>query len=91
MITARPAAGENRFQIDHAVQQRALLLALLRQLSGELLGSSKELVVVCIGTDRSTGDSLGPLGTMLSARALFQYMEPWREPSARCEPERKTG
>ena len=68
MITAfRPAAGENRFQIDHQYSKELFSLALLRQLSGELLGSSKELVVVCIGTDRSTGDSLGPLvGTMLS-------------------------
>ncbi|MED4129856.1 MULTISPECIES: spore protease YyaC [Shouchella] len=36
--------------------------------------SAKELVVACIGTDRSTGDALGPLlGTMLQKRHLTQF------------------
>lgn len=82
MITAfRPAAGENRFQIDHQYSKELFSLALLRQLSGELLGSSKELVVVCIGTDRSTGDSLGPLvGTMLSRTSTVPVYGTLAEP-----------
>lgn len=33
--------------------------------------SDKEIIVVCIGTDRSTGDSLGPLvGTILQEKRL---------------------
>lgn len=82
MITAfRPAAGENRFQIDHQYSKELFSLALLRQLSGELIGSSKELVVVCIGTDRSTGDSLGPLvGTMLSRTSTVPVYGTLAEP-----------
>lgn len=35
--------------------------------------SHREIVVVCIGTDRSTGDSLGPLvGTILKEKRLKQ-------------------
>jgi putative sporulation protein YyaC len=35
------------------------------------ISPSRPIVVVCIGTDRSTGDSLGPLvGTMLSKRRI---------------------
>ncbi|WP_100374322.1 spore protease YyaC [Bacillus sp. FJAT-45037] len=36
--------------------------------------SRRELVIVCIGTDRSTGDSLGPLtGTKLQERNLHRF------------------
>ncbi|SDM40969.1 spore protease YyaC [Sediminibacillus halophilus] len=43
----------------------------MRQGLAELLPFyTKEIVVVCIGTDRSTGDSLGPLtGTLLNEKA----------------------
>ncbi len=35
------------------------------------ISPSRPIVIVCIGTDRSTGDSLGPLvGTMLTKRRL---------------------
>lgn len=40
---------------------------LARRLKTRFLPTSKRLAIVCIGTDRSTGDSLGPLtGTLLS-------------------------
>ncbi|MBU8905770.1 spore protease YyaC [Desertibacillus haloalkaliphilus] len=48
-------------------------------LSNQLLSQveehrDRELVVVCIGTDRSTGDSLGPLiGTKLDERQLSSF------------------
>lgn len=35
--------------------------------------SNKELIILCIGTDRSTGDSLGPLtGTLLNKSSFLQ-------------------
>jgi putative sporulation protein YyaC len=62
-------AGGNRFHIEHPYAKELFSLALMRFLTGEV--SSKEVVVVCIGTDRSTGDSLGPLvGSQLAARGI---------------------
>lgn len=49
---------------------------LIEQLSDHLLQfcqkqTNRDLVVVCIGTDRSTGDALGPLlGSMLTTKSL---------------------
>lgn len=49
----------------------------MQRLSGRLqhlldgISSTRPIVILCIGTDRSTGDSLGPLvGTMLAKRRL---------------------
>lgn len=40
----------------------------------EWLPSTKEIVIACIGTDRSTGDSFGPLvGSMLSDQYLESF------------------
>lgn len=40
---------------------------LIKKLESKYLPTGKQLAIVCIGTDRSTGDSLGPLtGTLLS-------------------------
>lgn len=52
-------------------QAREILAELLSRLLGEEgLPDSRDLVILCIGTDRSTGDSLGPLtGTKLAERA----------------------
>lgn len=62
IATSRPqTAGGNRFNIEHPYAKELFSLALMRFLSAELVGNPKDLVVVCIGTDRSTGDSLGPL------------------------------
>lgn len=44
-----------------------LSLELQKKLEAYFLPTGKQLAIVCIGTDRSTGDSLGPLtGTLLS-------------------------
>lgn len=52
------------FDASNAVSER--LYSIIASLSAD-----RELVVVCIGTDRSTGDSLGPLvGTNLSKMSL---------------------
>ncbi|MBM7840971.1 putative sporulation protein YyaC [Alkalihalobacillus xiaoxiensis] len=57
-----------RFHVEHE--------QLIEKLSDHLLEycrkqTDRELIVVCIGTDRSTGDALGPLlGTMLATTPL---------------------
>lgn len=52
----------------------------IRQLSDFLLSiypkKEKEIIFLCIGTDRSTGDALGPLvGTYLKERFLLQNVQ----------------
>lgn len=59
MVTTRPIASS----LPDAPSQIALRIV---SLAAEI-GRSGPMTVVCVGTDRSTGDSLGPLvGTMLS-------------------------
>lgn len=59
----------DRVHSDDPFARGALSLAVLRFLSDHGYAAGRQLVVVCIGTDRSTGDSLGPLtGTRLSER-----------------------
>ncbi|NEU32646.1 spore protease YyaC [bacterium LRH843] len=50
-------------------------LVLSNQLQDMMAGSmNRDLVIVCIGTDRSTGDSLGPLvGSMLEQQTLRHF------------------
>jgi len=51
----------NLFKIDHTAPNATFSIVdnIKKTLSGML--PDQELVIVCIGTDRSTGDSLGPL------------------------------
>lgn len=61
--------GGAPFKVDHNEPRAAESLAerLLSLVSEQ--GPSRQVVIVCIGTDRSTGDALGPLvGSKLSAR-----------------------
>lgn len=52
----------NEMRILHDDARAALLLAkCLRNLLDKLPGCKEEILVLCIGTDRSTGDALGPL------------------------------
>lgn len=51
---------EFRLDIDDPSCSSSLAL-LIRRLSGTLLTGKQDLIVLCIGTDRSTGDALGPL------------------------------
>ncbi|SDO44825.1 spore protease YyaC [Alkalicoccus daliensis] len=47
---------------------------LSEQLRSKIPADSRPLVLICIGTDRSTGDSLGPLtGTFLKERRLSHF------------------
>lgn len=71
--SSRKPAGipiSDRVHADDPYARGTLSLALLRFLSDFEYTPGRELVVVCIGTDRSTGDSLGPLaGTMLAEKS----------------------
>ena len=61
-------AGANELKVAYdAPAAASCIAASLRAWLGELGGPRSELVVLCIGTDRSTGDALGPLvGTFLT-------------------------
>ncbi|MBD8071246.1 spore protease YyaC [Bacillus sp. PS06] len=63
--------GENtRFPYD--LEDAQTLIA--RQISSMLPSTNQPIIIICIGTDRSTGDSLGPLvGTKLSEKRLSQF------------------
>lgn len=71
--------GQRYPQVDrvHAEDPHArqiLSLALLRFLVDCGYTADRELVVLCIGTDRSTGDALGPLtGSKLSTRTARSF------------------
>lgn len=64
---------ENKFsyKIGKSHYNNALQLHCLSQFINHLIPRDRQIIIVCIGTDRSTGDSLGPLtGTMISQRNL---------------------
>lgn len=69
IFSRKPFSYKVHFEEDHAVENFSL------QLKGLIPDSHKqELVIVCIGTDRSTGDALGPLiGTNLLKRNLSSF------------------
>lgn len=61
---------EQRVHVDTPDAQSAIARAVCEYGSRCLTGAS-EIVLVCIGTDRSTGDALGPLvGSYLTERTL---------------------
>ena len=61
------------FKVDHTEAQAVEHLAEKFFCLVQEHGRERQLVIVCIGTDRSTGDALGPLvGSKLSARLLEQ-------------------
>lgn len=68
-----PFSKETPFKLPYTTANAAITLA--QRLAGhldELAAADRPVVVVCIGTDRSTGDALGPLiGT-----ALLKYKSP---------------
>ncbi len=69
-VRGRPSP-QSEFRVDHAhPQARNLLARHLVRLLRRVPGCDRGLTVVCIGTDRSTGDALGPLvGQALSEEA----------------------
>ncbi|MFO7265371.1 MAG: spore protease YyaC [Limnochordales bacterium] len=56
----RPAATPHRVHVDDALAAQSLSLAVARHLACRR-PSPERVTIVCIGTDRSTGDALGPL------------------------------
>lgn len=62
--------GDLPYKVDHTEPQAAEHLSdKLQQCLNSEVRSNRHIVIVCIGTDRSTGDALGPLvGSKLSAR-----------------------
>lgn len=64
-------AGPHRVHFQHPQAREMLTHALKNLLMRLYEPSSSPLVLLCIGTDRSTGDCLGPLiGTRLNRRSL---------------------
>lgn len=64
---------ENKFsyKIGKSHYKNTLQLQCLSQFIRHLIPQERPVIIVCIGTDRSTGDSLGPLtGTMISHRNI---------------------
>lgn len=61
---------EYRLHVDDSNSGMSLAV-LVSELAASLLGEGDDLVVLCIGTDRCTGDALGPLiGTRLQDSGL---------------------
>ncbi|CQR45811.1 hypothetical protein BN1058_00049 [Paraliobacillus sp. PM-2] len=62
--------NEKRFLYDTAFVKERIAEALINWLPDE----PKEYIIVCIGTDRSTGDALGPLtGSLLNKRKYNHF------------------
>jgi putative sporulation protein YyaC len=63
--------GENtRIPYDYEEAEKDIA----RKISSMLPSTNQPVIIICIGTDRSTGDSLGPLiGTKLSDKRLSQF------------------
>lgn len=65
---------DNKFDI-HQPGSSVRIGHSLREIIAEARALNNELVVLCIGTDRSTGDSLGPLtGTKLKTLRAHPYI-----------------
>lgn len=59
----------NRVHVEHALASDVLSRSLSEHMSRIYAQDKLPIIIVCIGTDRSTGDSLGPLiGTSLQER-----------------------
>lgn len=68
-VSPSDAVPVRRIHIDQQDAADAIARAIQRHVAD--IRGSRDLVVICIGTDRSTGDALGPLtGSMLANREL---------------------
>ncbi|NMD72489.1 spore protease YyaC [Bacillus sp. DNRA2] len=64
--------GSSRILHDEIAAPEKLAIELTTKMSG--LNANRPIVFVCIGTDRSTGDSLGPLvGTLLEEKMISPF------------------
>lgn len=56
-------------------QSAAMLGEVLTEMLEEYDGANREIVLVCIGTDRATGDALGPLvGNYILSRETYYHV-----------------
>lgn len=69
--TSSPVLKERRYSVQSPDSMLELASG-LRLLLREIQPAGRELVVVCIGSDRSTGDALGPL-TGSKLQSLHRY------------------
>ncbi|OEH86500.1 spore protease YyaC [Desulfuribacillus stibiiarsenatis] len=69
-----PAQEESTFQkVDHTIPNATFKIVELLRNALQHRADNQEIVIVCIGTDRSTGDALGPLvGTKLKTYQVNQ-------------------
>jgi len=59
--------NKNRVHIDHNNAKIRLKNIIYKHIKSLRYKPEKELIILCVGTDRSTGDALGPLtGTILN-------------------------
>lgn len=64
--------GSSRILHDEIAAPEKLAMELTTKMSG--IHANRPIVFVCIGTDRSTGDSLGPLvGTLLEEKVISPF------------------
>lgn len=65
---------ESKFNIHKPTAMFDIALN-IRNLVKEAVSSERKIIVLCIGTDRSTGDCLGPLtGTKLNSLNLYPHV-----------------
>lgn len=72
----KPTFFENRNKLSRILHEDVDASRKISQELSQLLPENQiqPIVIVCIGTDRSTGDSLGPLvGTFLSEKSTSQF------------------
>lgn len=66
----------NENQLKLHFQAKNIIHKLSNELFFNLSTSNKRIVILCIGTDRSTGDSLGPLvGTLLNKNYRLNFLK----------------
>jgi len=66
-----PSAKELKFNITEETARQEYAASVC-DLLAEAVATRREIIILCIGTDRSTGDALGPL-TGSRLRALYGY------------------
>ncbi|BBB90593.1 MAG TPA: spore protease YyaC [Methylomusa anaerophila] len=73
-LSQLPAVAEAKFSIHHP-NTVFDLASTAKKIVAKAKSLNQDVIVLCIGTDRSTGDSLGPLtGTKLKSINLFPHV-----------------
>lgn len=71
LLSLQPPVAEQKFSI-HKPSDRLEFAVAVKAALTEATGAGRVIVILCIGTDRSTGDALGPL-TGSRLRSLHRY------------------